>query len=51
MTLIEKGVFDREDLCVELELLADARRDEGDDDTVVGGLVSLIVSLRAGRAP
>lgn len=51
MTLIENGVIDRDALCAELELLASARRDDGGDATVVAGLVSLAVSLRAGRAP
>jgi hypothetical protein len=50
LTLMETGVIDRDALCDELEALASARRDDGADETVVAGLVSLAVSLRAGRS-
>ena len=47
MALIEKGIIDHDDLCIQLESMASARRDEGANDEVTAGLVRLAVSLRA----
>lgn len=47
MTLIDKGILDRDALCTEIEQMASLRREEGATDEVTAGLVRLALSLRA----
>lgn len=49
IALIEKGLIDREEICAELETLADARRTDDSLDGISGKLIELANSLRAAR--
>lgn len=50
LSLIERGLINREEVCAELEALAMERREDEASKGVAAALIQLANSLRAGRA-
>ena len=49
LALNETNLIDRDEICAELEMLADSRRGEDERDLLSGKLIQLARSIRAGR--